>query len=217
MTTGAATSITTGSATLNSTIAANGASTAVTFEYGTASGSYSTTGLAATPRAVTTTGSGTRALSGLACSSTYYFRAKGVSSGGTVYGNESSFSTLACGTVSPVTETTSNNNSASGAQVITANPVSVSGRISSRTDTDYYRLTVGAGKTLTASLTMASNVDFDLYLYSSNGSTQITRSILGTGVTDQLSYTNTGSAAVTVYLRVTRYSGTGNYTLLASQ
>jgi len=119
--------------------------------------------------------------------------------------------------VSPVTETTSNNNSASGAQVITANPVSINGSISSSTDTDYYRLTVGAGKTLTASLGMASNVDFDLYLYNSTGSTQITRSILGTGLTDQLSYTNTGSAAVTVYLRVTRYSRTGNYTLSASQ
>jgi serine protease len=217
VTTGAATSITTTSATLSSTITANGGSTAVSFEYGTASGSYSTTGLAATPSAVTTTGSATRALSGLACSSTYYFRAKGVSSGGTVYGNERSFSTLTCGTVSPVTETTSNNNSASGAQVITANPVSINGSISSSTDTDYYRLTVGAGKTLTASLTMASNVDFDLYLYNSTGSTQITRSILGTGLTDQLSYTNTGSAAVTVYLRVTRYSRTGNYTLSASQ
>lgn len=217
VTTGAATSISIASATLNSTITANGGSTTVTFEYGTVSGSYSTTGLAATPSAVTTTGSATRALSGLACSSTYYFRAKGVSSGGTVYGNESSFSTLACGSVTAVTETTSSNNSATSAQVISANPVSINGSISSSTDTDYYRLTVGAGKTLTASLTMASNVDFDLYLYNSTGSTQITRSILGTGLTDQLSYTNTGSAAVTVYLRVTRYTGTGNYTLSASQ
>jgi ABC-type dipeptide/oligopeptide/nickel transport system ATPase component len=78
------------------------------------------------------TGASTLAVSGLVCNTRYYFRAKGVSSGGTVYGNESSFSTLACGTVSPVPETTSNNNSAGGAQVVSANPASVSGRISSK-------------------------------------------------------------------------------------
>jgi hypothetical protein len=218
VTTGAATSITTGGAVLNSTITANGASTAVTFEYGTNSGTYSTTGLAATPSAVTTTGSATYALSGLACSSTYYFRAKGVSSGGTVYGNESSFSTLACGTVSPVTETTSNNNSASGAQLISLNPASVSGSISSSSDTDYYVLSLGAGKTLTATLSMPAAANFDLRLYASNGTTQLASSASTTaGAAERITYTNTAATAANVYVRVLRTSGTGSYTLGLSQ
>ncbi len=218
VTTGAATSITTGSATLNSTIVANGASTAVTFEYGTVTGVYSITGLAATPSAVTTTGSATRALSGLACSTTYYFRAKGVSSGGTVYGNGSSFSTLACGTVTAVSETTSNNNSAGGAQVVSANPASVSGRISSNSDTDYYRLSLGAGKTLTATLSMPATANFDMRLYASNGTTQLASSASTTaGAAERITYTNTAAAAVNVYVRVLRTSSTGNYTLGLSQ
>lgn len=181
-------------------------------------GVYSSTGLAATPNAVTTTGSATRALSGLACSTTYYFRAKGVSSGGTVYGNESSFSTLACGTVSPVTETTSNNNSASAAQVISLNPASVSGSISSNSDTDYYRLSLGAGKTLTATLSMPATANFDLRLYASNGTTQLGSSASTTaGASETITYTNTASAAANVYVRVLRTSSTGAYTLGLSQ
>ena len=218
VTTGAATSITTTSATLSSTIVANGASTAVTFEYGTTPGSYSITGLAATPSAVTTTGSATRALSGLACSTTYYFRAKGVSSGGTVYGNESSFGTLACGTVTAVSETTSNNNSAGGAQVVTVNPASVSGRISSNSDTDYYRLSLGAGKTLTATLAMPATANFDLRLYASNGTTQLASSASTTaGTAERITYTNTAATAANVYVRVLRTSSTGSYTLGLSQ
>jgi hypothetical protein len=218
VTTGAATGITTGGATLNSTITANGASTAVTFEYGTTSGSYSTTGLAGTPSSVTTAGSATRALSGLACSTTYYFRAKGVSSGGTVYGNESSFSTLACGTVSPVAETTSNNNSASGAQLVSPNPASVTGSISSSSDTDYYVLSLGAGKTLTATLSMPATANFDLRLYASNGTTQLASSASTTaGAAERIAYTNTAATATNVYVRVLRTSSTGSYTLGLSQ
>lgn len=224
VTTGAATSITTGGAVLNSTITANGASTAVTFEYGTTSGSisgsYSTTGLAATPSAVTTSASATYALSGLTCNTTYYFRAKGVSSGGTVYGNESSFSTLpTCGTTTTVSETTSNNNSTSGAQVVSPNPASVTGSISSNSDTDYYRLSLGAGKTLTATLTMPTKANFDLELYASNGTstTLLASSKLATGTAEKIAYRNATAAAVDVFVRVLRISSTGNYTLGLSQ
>jgi serine protease len=154
----------------------------------------------------------------LNCSTTYYFRVKGVSSGGTVYGSQNSFSTLACGTVTTVTETTSNNNSASGAQVVTANPASVTGSISSSSDTDYYRLSLGAGKTLTATLAMPATANFDLRLYASNGSTQLASSASTTaGVAEKITYTNSTAAAVNVYVRVLRSSGTGSYTLGLSQ
>jgi serine protease len=100
--------------------------------------------------------------------------------------------------------------------VISAGSVSISGSISSNNDTDYYRLTLGAGKTLTAALSMASNVNFNLYLYRSNGSSLLASSSQGTGVTERISYTNTGTTAATVYLRVLRSSGTGSYTLIGA-
>lgn len=119
------------------------------------------------------------------------------------------------GGTTTVAEVESNNTRAT-AQVITANPVLVNGSISSSSDTDYYQVTLAAGKTLAATLTPPGAADFDLYLYSSTGST-LSSSTLGTGQVDALSYSNSGSGALTLYVRVLRYSGTGSYTLALSQ
>jgi serine protease len=109
------------------------------------------------------------------------------------------------------------NNTLSTAQVISANPVSINGRIAATSDTDYYRVTLGAGKTLAARLTPPSTADYDLYIYNSAGS-QIASGTLGTGAVDNASVRNSGAAAVTVYVRVRYYSGgAGNYTLALSQ
>jgi serine protease len=109
------------------------------------------------------------------------------------------------------------NNTLGTAQAITANPVVVNGRISATSDTDYFRVTLGAGKTLTATLTPPAGIDYDLYLYNSAG-TQVASSVKGAGAVDVASYANGGGAAVTVYARVRYYSGgAGNYTLGLSQ
>jgi serine protease len=117
---------------------------------------------------------------------------------------------------STVTEVESNN-TLSTAQAVTANPATVNGSLSSSTDTDYFRVSLAAGKTLTATLTPPSSADYDLYLYNSSG-TQLARSILGTGSVDTVTYKNTGTSAVTLYTRVRYYSGgSGSYTLRLSQ
>jgi serine protease len=113
------------------------------------------------------------------------------------------------------------NNSRSAAQVISVNPATVAGTIGTTSDTDYYRLTVGAGKTLTSTLTPNATSDYDLYLYNSSG-TQLARSINGTGAVDQIVRTNTSGSSVTWYVRVYYYSGgtgatNGKYTLGLSQ
>ncbi|HEV8689631.1 MAG TPA: S8 family peptidase [Ideonella sp.] len=113
------------------------------------------------------------------------------------------------------------NNSRSAAQVITLNPATVAGTMSSSSDTDYYRLTVGGGKTLTSTLTPNANSDYDLYLYNSSGSL-LAWSEKGTGQVDQIVRTNTSGSAVTWYVRVYYYSGgtgatNGKYTLGLSQ
>ncbi|WP_284618131.1 S8 family peptidase [Aquabacterium humicola] len=110
------------------------------------------------------------------------------------------------------------NNSRSAAQVIpsTANPATVNGTLSS-SDTDYYAVTLGAGKTLTATLTPPSTADYDLYLYNSAG-TRIASSTRSTGLVDTVTYKNTGTGSITVYARAYYYSGgSGGYTLKLSQ
>jgi serine protease len=118
-----------------------------------------------------------------------------------------------------VAEVESNNTIAS-AQAITLNPATVSGTVGSSTDTDYFKLTVGAGKTLTSTLTPNASSDYDLYLYNASGS-QLASSVKGTGQVDQIVRTNTGASAVTWYVRVRYYSGStgasGTYTLGLSQ
>ncbi|HEX6704322.1 MAG TPA: S8 family peptidase [Albitalea sp.] len=108
------------------------------------------------------------------------------------------------------------NNSTGTAQALTQ-PVTVNGTMASTSDTDYFKVTLGAGKTLTATLTPNSTSDYDLYLYNSGG-TQVASSIKGTGAVDSASVTNSGAASATFYVRVRYYGGgtgstSGKYTL----
>jgi serine protease len=117
------------------------------------------------------------------------------------------------GTVSEVEP----NNSLSAAQLISAANTTVNGSMASRSDTDIYRLTLPAGRTLTATLAPNASSDYDLYVYNSNGQL-IARSERGTGQVDAASVTNTGGSAFTRYVRVVFWSGgtgttNGRYTL----
>ena len=93
-TTGAATSVTNTTATLNGTVNAANLSTTVTFEYGT-SISYGST-VAAIPDPVTggNPTSVSADLTDLIPQTTYHFRVKAESAGGTTYGNDQTFQTL---------------------------------------------------------------------------------------------------------------------------
>lgn len=115
------------------------------------------------------------------------------------------------GTLPTVNETESNGSLASANTV--AAPANVAGSIGSTSDTDYFKVTLPAGKTLSATLTMASSTnDFDLYVKNSSGTT-LARSEKAAGQVDSTSYVNGGTTAVTLYVQVLRYSGTGAYTL----
>lgn len=114
--------------------------------------------------------------------------------------------------ITTVAEVESNNTIAT-AQAITPAPALVNGSMSSSSDTDYFAVTLAAGATLTATLTPPGTADYDLYIYNSSGS-QLASSIKGTGLVDAASNTNTGTTAVTRYVRVKYYSGgAGSYTL----
>ncbi len=108
------------------------------------------------------------------------------------------------------------NNSSTAAQNIATSGTTVNGTMSSSTDQDWYKCSLGAGKTLTVTLTPNGRSDYDLYVYNSNV-TQIGSSTNGTGAVDTVSVTNTGTSAFTRYAKVVYYSGStgsaGTYTL----
>lgn len=109
-----------------------------------------------------------------------------------------------------MSETESNNTTASANLV--SSPKTVNGSLSTTSDTDYFRVDLPAGKTLTATLNPGAK-DYDLYIYNASG-TQLTSSTKGAGQIDTASSTNTGTSTVTRYVRVRYYSGgTGSYSL----
>ena len=109
------------------------------------------------------------------------------------------------------------NNSTSASQLISTPNTTINGTMSSISDTDYYRLSLPAGRTLTATLAPNASSDYDLFVYNSNG-TLIGRSERGTGLVDTVTVTNTGTSTFTRYVRVVYWSGgtgatNGKYTL----
>ncbi|WP_082580230.1 S8 family peptidase [Pelomonas sp. Root1444] len=112
----------------------------------------------------------------------------------------------------PTVNETESNGSIAAANTVSA-PANVNGSIGSTSDTDYFKVTLPAGKTLSATLTMAnSSTDFDLYVKNGSGTT-LAKSEKAAGQVDSTSYANGGSGSVTLYVQVLRYSGTGAYTL----
>ncbi|KQW42128.1 MULTISPECIES: S8 family peptidase [unclassified Roseateles] len=111
----------------------------------------------------------------------------------------------------PTVNETESNGTIGTANTVSA-PANVAGTIGSSSDTDYFRVTLPAGKTLSATLSMGSTPDFDLYVKNSAGTT-LAKSERAAGLTDSTSYANGGSSAITLYVQVLRYSGTGAYTL----
>lgn len=101
------------------------------------------------------------------------------------------------------------NDSRSGAQVLSGSCNQVSGTFLNDATTqqnDYFRLSVPAGKTVTALLNGLS-VDYDLYLYDAAGN-QVGASENGGTSADQLTYSNGNSSAVDIYVLVWRYAST---------
>jgi len=93
VTTTAATSITASAATLNGTVNANGLSTNVTFQYGLTTGYGSTVTALQSPVTGTTVMPVSAGITGLTPNTLYHYRCVGVNSGGTVNGNDMTFTT----------------------------------------------------------------------------------------------------------------------------
>jgi serine protease len=106
----------------------------------------------------------------------------------------------------------SESNNTTGTADLVSSPATVTGTLATTSDTDYFRVNLPAGKTLTATLNPGTR-DYDLYIYNASGS-QIASSTKGAGQIDTASTTNTGTTTQTRYIRVRYYSGgAGAYTL----
>ncbi|MBC8042724.1 MAG: M4 family metallopeptidase [Rhizobacter sp.] len=110
------------------------------------------------------------------------------------------------------------NESRGAANAISVFPATITGKIGSSTDNDYFSASVDAGKLLSLGLTVPSGKDYDLFVYNSSG-TIVARSEAGAGAPESINYTAPSSG--TYYVRVFGYSGafstTANYTLTASK
>ena len=120
------------------------------------------------------------------------------------------------GTGTTLAESESNNTTGT-ADLVTVSGTTVNANMGSTTDTDYFRVDLPAGKTLSSVLTPNSSSDYDLYVYNSAG-TLLGKSENGAGSVDSYNTTNTGTTTSTRYVRVVYYSGgtgstSGKYTL----
>ena len=155
-------------------------------------GTVATTGLAAGPHLV-------------------YLRARDASG---TWGPVSAVFLNISGVAPIVVADTEYNNTLATAQGIPSLPAVVNGYLNStvrteRSDTDIFRVTVAAGRTLSAVLTPNPLANPDLAILDASGVT-LASSNLGLGLVDTASATNSSGAPVTMYVRVSFGGGARN-------
>lgn len=120
--------------------------------------------------------------------------------------------------VGPTMNETESNNTIATANTVTTANTTVSANMLSSTDSDYFKVTLPAGKTLTAKMTPNATSDYDVKLYDAAG-TQLSSSVAGTGAVDTVTKANATASPMVLYVRVYYYSGgtgatNGKYTLV---
>lgn len=120
--------------------------------------------------------------------------------------------------VGPTMNETESNNTIATANTVTTANTTVSATMLGSTDSDYFKVSLPAGKTLTAKMTPNATSDYDVELYSATG-TKLSSSVAGTGAVDTVTKANTTASAMVLYVRVYYYSGgtgatNGKYSLV---
>jgi Zn-dependent metalloprotease len=120
--------------------------------------------------------------------------------------------TVTSGGSTSYTEVESNDTIAT-ANVVSSTVTSITGNLTVSTDVDYYAITLAAGEKIAVNMTGPTGPDWDLYLVNSAGTTLT--SSTGSTTSESMTYTNSGSSSVTVYIKTIVYSGTSStpYTL----
>jgi lysyl endopeptidase len=181
--------------------AAAGATSYTALRSGTTGGPYSSVG---------TSGTTSFSNTGLTCNTTYYYVVS-ASNGSCSSANsvQAQATTAACPVCTAVTDTEPNN-TRTAPQAISGACSQISGTFlndASTQQNDYFRLSLPAGKTVTALLNGLS-ADYDVYIFNSTTGTEVASSLNGGTTADQASWTNSGASAVNVFVRVYRYAST---------
>jgi len=156
--------------------------------------------------AATATTSLSTNLSGLTASTLYDWRVRANCTGATGAYSQAQFTTAAA-TTCPGIYDVSTNGTTAGAALIPFN-TDIKGSISPTGDLDYYKFVITTGGTATITLTILP-FDYDIRLYSSNGTTQLAISQNGGTTSETISRTYT---AGTYYIRVYGYNGANSAT-----
>ena len=99
------------------------------------------------------------------------------------------------------------NNTFAAPQVIAPEHAVVNGTVATTTDTDYYRVSIGVGKTLSATLNMATATqNYQLYLYNP-ANVLVASSANGAGLPETVKVTNTTAVAQLYRVRVVYLAG----------
>ncbi len=194
----ASSAVTSSSATVSWTAVSGATSYAVEYKT-TASGTWTT--------ATASTASTSVGISGLTASTTYDWRVRATCASGTSANAAAQFTTAAV-TTCPGIYDVSTNGTAAGAATIPFN-TDIKGLISPTNDNDYYKFVITTGGTATITLTTLPG-DYDLKLYSSNGTTQLAISQAGGTTSETITRTYT---AGTYYAHVYGYNGANSATV----
>jgi hypothetical protein len=151
-------------------------------------------------------GSQTDSVTYTATSSGYYYICVHLWSGSGIY--SMTVTVTGGATQNDMNTGTDAGNSLSAATTIAAG--SGTGYIDSTDTSDYYKVNVTSGQTISVSMTPPSGSDFDLKLYDANQS-QVASSSLGGSQTDSVTYTATSSGYC--YICVNLWSGSGIYSM----
>jgi hypothetical protein len=147
-----------------------------------------------------------RSITGLTASSLYDWRVRTNCSAGSSAYAQAQFTTAAVSTCPGIYDI-STNGTVSGAATIPFN-TDIKGLISPSADIDYYKFVITTGGTATITLSTLP-ADYDIRLYSSNGTTQLAISQNGGTTSETITRTYT---AGTYYVRVYGYNNANNAT-----
>ena len=111
----------------------------------------------------------------------------------------------ATGSPPGVSEVGPNDSTATAQAIANANTI-VNAAMSSTSDSDYTRVSLPGGRTLSATLIPNPTSDYDLELYDSAG-TLVAAGRLGAGLVDVATFTNFGRVSATYFVRALYYSG----------
>ena len=134
----------------------------------------------------------------------YYWHVKAVNQSESAFTSDWHFTTSSSPPPTSCTDPFEPNDTFSTASTAFTSRTSISGKICSSTDKDYFKIDVASSGTINLNLTVPSNKDYELYLYNSSYS-EVKKSTNGTSQNETIAYNVTSPGIY--YIKVEGYNG----------